>query len=130
MTTVFLLVLVTSLALKSTYSAVWVVQIIARQLSKWKLIVSTPLHPPDSSPNTGRDITNNKNISKALIFEVFQLETLSEWVNQVHGDCIITHYKILLWCVTFIPEQANEKHSNLTSTVQDDYAINNMRDSL
>lgn len=83
MTTAFLLVLITSLALKSTCSAVWVVQVISRQLSKWKLILSTLLHHPDSSSNTGRKINKNKNINKALTFEVLQLEILSQCINMV-----------------------------------------------
>lgn len=116
MTTAFSSVLITSLALKSTRSAMWVVQIIARQLIKWKLILSTPLHHPDSSPNTGRNINKNKNISKALIFEVLQLEILSQGVNQIYGGSIIIHCKVLPWCVTFIPEQANEKKESVTET--------------
>lgn len=81
MTTTFLLVLITSLALKSTCSAVWVVQIISRQLSKWKLILSTPVHHPDSASNTGRKINMNKNISKALALEVLQLEIIPQFIN-------------------------------------------------
>lgn len=65
--------LITSLALKSACSAVWVVQIISRQFSKWKLILSTPLHTPDSSPSVSKN-TKNRNISIALRFELSQLE--------------------------------------------------------
>lgn len=90
------------------------VQIIARQLSKWKLILSIPIHHPDSSPNTGSNINKNKTTHKALIFEVLQLEILSQCVNQIHDGSIIIHCKMLLQCVTLIPEQANEKKDNVT----------------
>lgn len=41
---------------------------ISRQPSKWKLVLSIPLHHPDSSSNAGRKINKNKNIIKALTF--------------------------------------------------------------
>lgn len=89
MTTAFLLVLITSLALKSTCSAVWVVQIISRQPSKWKLVLSIPLHHPDSSSNAGRKINKNKNI-------IIQLEIISQCINHLHDGSSITQCKMLL----------------------------------